>query len=686
ISLTGFAPFAHSPPSPYSITCGIRSKGLARDSPLAFKIKRKHSSVPDMSFLNKIFEKTAQKASHLTHHPAHHKPPGQDNPPSSQPVGLNISHPVSSPRPDLHPKNTLAPGDKPFAARPASPTAHQTLQPRDTHQPPSTLPYNTAPQFIGAAPSGNRSPPPPPPQPANNAASRLPMTTIEPSQPTTSNAMTAAAISGIRSNPIGSNALTPPPPTAHSPAAAFRPMVNMLPSSMSGAGSHLTPSAMGHTSAALMGIGSGHHITSIPGPSLTGVRLNPPQPLSITTTGAGISNGATVSTLAVPSGHSTAGTHAVPHPVDTGLVPSQPKYPPASYITPQSSTQSLGTTPAQHTKDASHAVAPSAPGLPKPHAPTVSLADFRVERTLGTGSFGRVRLVQYKTTQQYYAMKVLKKSEVVRAKQVEHVNNERQILGLCKSPFLVSLLGAFQDNVNLYMVMEYVVGGELFTYLRKYQRFPPQVAKFYAGEVILAFEYLHSFDIIYRDLKPENVLIDHRGHIKLTDFGFAKYVPDVTWTLCGTPDYLAPEIIQSKGYSKAVDWYSLGVLIFEMLAGYPPFYDEDHFKLYEKILAGRIAWPSHFDPLAKDLVKRLLTHDLTKRYGNLKNGSQDIKCHRWLMEIDWVKLFNRQIPAPLIPQIAHTGDASNFDMYPETSEVYGDFTAEDPFREKFPTF
>ncbi|KAJ1652479.1 cAMP-dependent protein kinase catalytic subunit [Dispira simplex] len=632
-----------------------------------------------MSFLNKIFEKTAQKASHLTHHPLHHKPPGQDNPPSSQPAGLNILHPTSSPKLDLHPKNTLAPGGAPFVARPASPTAHQTLRP------PSTLPRNPAPQFVSNTLSGsNRSPPPP--QPANNAVSRVPMTVIEPSQPTTSSAMTAAAFSGIRPTPIGSDALTPPPPTAHSPAAAFRPMVNMLPSPMMGGGSHLTSNAVGQTSAALMGIGPGHHVTTHgPGPGPTSVHLNPPQPLSITTTGTNSSQSAVASTLAIPSSHSTIGTHAAPHPMDTGLAPSQPKYPPASYITPQSSTQSLGTTPAQHTKDASYTVPPPAPSLPE-QTPTVSLTDFRVERTLGTGSFGRVRLVQYKATQQYYAMKVLKKSEVVRAKQVEHVNNERQILGLCKSPFLVSLLGAFQDNVNLYMVMEYVVGGELFTYLRKYQRFPPQVAKFYSGEVILAFEYLHSFDIIYRDLKPENVLIDNRGHIKLTDFGFAKYVPDVTWTLCGTPDYLAPEIIQSKGYSKAVDWYSLGVLIFEMLAGYPPFYDEDHFKLYEKILAGRIAWPSHFDPLAKDLVKRLLTHDLSKRYGNLKNGSQDIKCHRWLMEIDWVKLFNRQIPAPLIPQISHVGDASNFDMYPETSEVYGNFTAEDPFREKFASF
>ncbi|CAG8656196.1 12636_t:CDS:2, partial [Dentiscutata heterogama] len=235
------------------------------------------------------------------------------------------------------------------------------------------------------------------------------------------------------------------------------------------------------------------------------------------------------------------------------------------------------------------------------------LSDFTICRTLGTGSFGRVHLVQSKHNNKYYAMKVLKKSEVVRLKQVEHTNNEKHILEQVQHPFLVNLWGTFQDSCNLYMVMDYVVGGELFSILRKTQRFPDHVAKFYAAEVILAFEYLHSKDIIYRDLKPENLLLDRNGHIKITDFGFAKYVPDITWTLCGTPDYLAPEIIQSKGYGKAVDWYSLGVLIFEMLAGYPPFYDEDHMRLYEKILAGRIKYPSFFDSDAKDLLKRLLT-------------------------------------------------------------------------------
>ncbi|CAO3656810.1 unnamed protein product [Mucor fragilis] len=317
--------------------------------------------------------------------------------------------------------------------------------------------------------------------------------------------------------------------------------------------------------------------------------------------------------------------------------------------------------------------------------PKLKLDDFHLLRTLGTGSFGRVHLAQSRHNGRYYAIKVLKKTEVVRLKQVEHTNNEKHILEAVANPFLVNLWGTFQDDANLYMVMDYVPGGELFSVLRKSKRFPDHVAKFYAAEVALAIEYLHKKDVVYRDLKPENLLLDANGHIKITDFGFAKHVPDITWTLCGTPDYLAPEVIQSKGYGKAVDWWSLGILIFEMLAGYPPFYDDDHLKLYEKILQGKIRWPSYFDPNAKDLLKHLLTSDLSRRYGNLKNGADDIKNHPWFQGVDFDRVANRQIRAPYIPQIRGDGDASHFDRYPENNEQYG-LPAEDPYREKFLDF
>ncbi|KAF9922171.1 cAMP-dependent protein kinase catalytic subunit [Linnemannia zychae] len=301
-----------------------------------------------------------------------------------------------------------------------------------------------------------------------------------------------------------------------------------------------------------------------------------------------------------------------------------------------------------------------------------NLDDFRIHRTLGTGSFGRVHLVQSRFNSRFYAMKVLKKTEVVRLKQVEHTNNEKMILERVEHPFLINMWGTFQDVRNLYMVMDYVVGGELFSVLRKSQRFPEHVARFYTCEVLLALEYLHSHAVIYRDLKPENLLLDSMGHIKITDFGFAKHVPqNMTWTLCGTPDYLAPEIIQSKGYGKAVDWWSMGVLMFEMCAGFPPFFDEDHIKLYGKIMAGKVRYPPHFQPALKDLLKRLLTADLTKRYGNLRGGASDIKNHAWFEGVNWDMVYSRQIEAPYRPTIMGEGDASNFDDYPEDAEQYG---------------
>lgn len=302
-----------------------------------------------------------------------------------------------------------------------------------------------------------------------------------------------------------------------------------------------------------------------------------------------------------------------------------------------------------------------------------NLSDFEIQRTLGTGSFGRVHLVQSKHNQRFYAVKVLKKAQVVRMKQVEHTNDERKMLQEVKFPFLITLWGTFQDSKNIYMVMDFVEGGELFSLLRKSQRFPNPVAKFYAAEVTLALEYLHERNIIYRDLKPENLLLDRHGHLKITDFGFAKKVPDITWTLCGTPDYLAPEVVSSKGYNKSVDWWSLGILIFEMLCGYTPFWDGGSpMKIYENILKGKIKYPPYIHADAKDLLERLITADLTKRLGNLHGGAADVKNHPWFAEVTWEMLQRKDIDAPYVPPVkGGVGDASQFDKYQEETEPYG---------------
>ncbi|KAG6872517.1 hypothetical protein C0995_009207 [Termitomyces sp. Mi166 len=318
------------------------------------------------------------------------------------------------------------------------------------------------------------------------------------------------------------------------------------------------------------------------------------------------------------------------------------------------------------------------------------LSDFIVQRTLGTGSFGRVHLVRSKHNLRFYAIKVLNKEKVVRLKQVEHTNNEQRMLAVVQHPFIINLWGCFQDATNLYMVMDFVPGGELFTLLRRSNRFPDPVAKFYAAEVALALNHLHGLDIIYRDLKPENILLNQDGHIKVADFGFAKLCTSTTWTLCGTPDYLAPEVVNQQRYNKSVDWYALGVLIFEMLSGLPPYHhpDPNPVLLYERILNGPsfIKWPA-FNNFATDLILKLMESDPSKRYGNMRHGAGDVFAHPWFREVDWDKLQAREITAPYLPKISGDGDASAFDQYPEDNVAaqYGQ-PGPDTFGSAFPDF
>jgi serine/threonine protein kinase len=301
----------------------------------------------------------------------------------------------------------------------------------------------------------------------------------------------------------------------------------------------------------------------------------------------------------------------------------------------------------------------------------LSVDEFDLRPTVGMGTFGRVRVVKIKgaTDRTPLALKIMKKSEVIRLKQVEHVKAETAILSKIEHPFIVNLIATFQDNKRLFLLLEFINGGELFSHLRTEGRLPDAETRFVSSQIVLAFAYLHSKDIIYRDLKPENLLIDSLGFIKVTDFGFAKVVEDRTWTLCGTPEYLAPEIIQSKGHGKAVDWWALGVLIYEMLAGYPPFYDEAPFGIYQKVLDGRVEYPRHFDTQAISLIKRLLTHDRAKRLGCLKNGVEDIQKHKWYKTTDWEAVLNRQVKPPYVPNVRAADDTSMFDRYPESTEA-----------------
>ncbi|KAK9871301.1 hypothetical protein WA026_011570 [Henosepilachna vigintioctopunctata] len=302
-----------------------------------------------------------------------------------------------------------------------------------------------------------------------------------------------------------------------------------------------------------------------------------------------------------------------------------------------------------------------------PISETVTLDDFKILQTLGTGSFGRVLLVKLRKGESPFALKMLEKSHVVKTKQVQHTISEIRIMDAFDFPFLIKLEYFFKDNVYLCLVMPFVNGGEMFSHLRQQKKFTEELTKFYTAQVVLAFEYMHFIGIVYRDLKPENILLDRQGYLKVTDYGFCKRIGDQrTYTLCGTPEYLAPEIILSQGYNKSVDWWSLGVLIFEMAAGYPPFYAREPMKIYEKIVSGKYTPASHFSKSIRDLISHILQVDRTKRYGVLKDGAKDVKIHPFFKGLDWDAVLQKKIKPPFVPPTKGEGDASNFDFYEET--------------------
>ncbi|XP_068154175.1 cAMP-dependent protein kinase catalytic subunit 2 [Drosophila tropicalis] len=297
----------------------------------------------------------------------------------------------------------------------------------------------------------------------------------------------------------------------------------------------------------------------------------------------------------------------------------------------------------------------------------IGLDNYEIKATLGAGSFGKVQMVKEKSSGIYYASKQLSKDQIMKTKQVAHVMSEKRVLRSILFPFTVYLVASFKDNDSLYLILPIVPGGELFTYHRKVRKFSEKQARFYAAQVFLALEYLHHCSLLYRDLKPENIMIDKNGYLKVTDFGFAKKVETRTMTLCGTPEYLPPEIIQSKPYGTSVDWWAFGVLVFEFVAGHSPFssHNRDMMSMYNKICECDYKMPSYFSGSLRHLVDHLLQVDLSKRYGNLINGNKDIKDHEWFKEVDWIPLLNQSISPPYIPNITNPEDISHFDKISE---------------------
>ena len=300
----------------------------------------------------------------------------------------------------------------------------------------------------------------------------------------------------------------------------------------------------------------------------------------------------------------------------------------------------------------------------KGQAVSIKLADLKQMKILGIGTFGVVRLVQDQKTQTVYALKQMRKDKILEMGQFDHLLAECKLLSECDHPFIVTLIKLFDDKHRIYLLQAPMMGGELFSVLRNEKYFPERRCVFYSAMLVLIFEYLHNKHIIYRDLKPENLLFDKDGYLKLVDFGFAKRVDDRTWTVCGTPEYMAPEIILNKGHNKAVDWWTVGIIIFEMLVGFPPFEGNDPLDLYKTIVANQPKYPKKIGPQAQDMVAQLLTSNPADRLGSSKAAAEDIKKHAFFKKIiAWQSLATKKIDAPYKPPLKDELDVSNFDDF-----------------------
>ncbi|GBB99293.1 hypothetical protein RclHR1_34740001 [Rhizophagus clarus] len=292
-------------------------------------------------------------------------------------------------------------------------------------------------------------------------------------------------------------------------------------------------------------------------------------------------------------------------------------------------------------------------------------ASFEILKLIGKGNFGKVFQVRKKDTNRIYAMKVLHKQDLIERREVEHTLAEKNILIQAEAcPFLVGLKFSFQTRSHLYLVTDFMNGGELFWHLQNEVRLSEERAKFYAAEIVLALEHLHKYNIVYRDLKPENILLDATGHIALCDFGLCKEnlaTGQTTNTFCGTSEYLAPEVLAECGYGKAVDWWSLGILFYEMIAGFSPFYTNDTQLMYRRILFGKLKFPKgFFSDDAKSLIKGLLARNPHSRLGS-QNDAEEIKNHPFFANVDWDALYRKQVSPPFKPNVSSDDDVSCFD-------------------------
>ncbi|XP_059668148.1 serine/threonine-protein kinase AtPK2/AtPK19-like [Cornus florida] len=319
---------------------------------------------------------------------------------------------------------------------------------------------------------------------------------------------------------------------------------------------------------------------------------------------------------------------------------------------------------------------------------SMGLEDFEVMKVVGQGAFGKVFQVRKRGTSEIYAMKVMRKDKIMEKNHAEYMKAERDILTKIDHPFIIQLRYSFQTKYRLYLVLDFVNGGHLFFQLYHHGLFREDLARVYAAEIVSAVSHLHANGIMHRDLKPENILLDADGHAMLTDFGLAKQFEENkrSNSFCGTVEYMSPEIVLGKGHDKAADWWSVGILLFEMLSGKPPFIaGGNRAKIQQKIIKDKIKLPAFLTSEAHSLLKGLLQKDPCKRLGSGPTGSDEIKRHKWFKPINWKKLEGREIQPSFRPEVAGQHCIANFDkrwtdMPLSDSPVSSPTSKENPFQ------
>eukprot|EP01088_Endostelium_zonatum_P006722 TRINITY_DN18871_c0_g1_i1.p1 TRINITY_DN18871_c0_g1~~TRINITY_DN18871_c0_g1_i1.p1 ORF type:complete len:402 (-),score=86.56 TRINITY_DN18871_c0_g1_i1:77-1282(-) len=294
-----------------------------------------------------------------------------------------------------------------------------------------------------------------------------------------------------------------------------------------------------------------------------------------------------------------------------------------------------------------------------------TIDDFVLLKLIGKGAYGKVYQVREKKKGDIYAMKVLKKAHIIKTRNVEYTISERDILHTIKHPYIVTLHYAFQNHSHLYLVMDYMNGGQLFNQMYKEGFFDEKQSRFYAAQIVLAIDHLHQLNIIHRDLKPENILLDSEGNISVTDFGLAHQMTEEgerTRTYCGTIEFMSPEMIKGAGYDKSTDWWSVGVLLYDMMTGKTPFNGKDNGVIQKQILTKKITLPNYLSGEAHSIIKKFLERDPEKRLGSGPNGMKNIQSHPYFKQTNWKKIANKEVPAPFRPTIARGKlDTSQFD-------------------------